>query len=78
MPWHTHTHAHAEKSVAHTHTHTEQAHAENTKTLLTQEAHAAKKHCSTHFLQKLVFPFLHTHGLPLNHDINLGFSWPQG
>ena len=42
MPWHTHTHAHAEKSVAHTHTHTEQAHAENTKTLLTQEAHAAK------------------------------------
>ena len=54
MPWHTHTHMHMLKNPSHTHTHTEQAHAENTKTLLTQEAHAAKKHCSTHFLQKLV------------------------
>ena len=43
MPWHTHTHMHMLKNPSHTHTHTEQAHAENTKKLLTQEAHAAKK-----------------------------------
>ena len=39
----------------------------------TQEAHAAKKT----LLKTLALPISDTHGLPLNHYINLGCSWPQ-